>query len=221
MAFLSDHFARVQRTLLDKGDEAQLAQHPTVVGGARELIVSEFLKAALPNNCAFMTGELIDSLGGRSGQIDVLIIPSLAPRFVLAGDSGIVLADGVIAAIEVKSSIAASRPGTRSQLESAMSTIRRVKERKVICEPWPWEVRSSNGELVRLDSIPASIVAFRGPTQSALLEVMEAYGTSYGVTTLPNSITVLDPGYTLIRDDGWYFTKRNDSPGAQLFASGL
>lgn len=67
MAFLNDHFARVQRSFLDKGEDARLAEHPTLIGMAREFIVSEFLKVALPNNTSFINGEIIDSIEGRSG----------------------------------------------------------------------------------------------------------------------------------------------------------
>lgn len=218
MAFLNDHFARVERSLLDKSDEARLAEHPTLIGLARELIVSEFLSAALPNNTSFINGEIIDCLGGRSGQVDVIIIPAFSPRFILGGNSGIALADGVIGTLEVKSSIAASSPDTDSQLTRAMATVRKIKERHVACTPWPW-VASKDGVEVKLTSIPSSIVAFRGQEQCALQSSLHAFAERFGTATLPNSISVIDKGYTLIREDDWYFTKLDSLSNPSLYVA--
>lgn len=218
MAFLNDHFARVQRSLLDKGEEARLAEHPTLIGMARELIVSEFLKAALPNNTSFINGEIIDSLGGRSGQVDVIIVPAFAPRFILGGDSGIALADGVIGTLEVKSSIAASSPDTDSQLTKAMATVRKIKERHVSCTPWPW-VANKGAIEVKLTSIPSSIVAFRGPEQVSLQSALQSFADRFGTESLPNTVSVIDKGYTLVRDDDWYFTKLGPLSTAKLYVA--
>ncbi len=214
MAFLNEHFNRVRRTILEKGYEVRLAEHATVVGTARELVVSEFLRAALPNNVAYLSGEIIDSVGGRSGQTDILLVPAHAPRFVLGGNTGVVLADGLIACIEVKSSIAASSPNTDASLPKAMGTVRMVKNQQVRCTPWPWEARNGLGNIVRLNSIPASIVAFQGPEIESLLAALRLYADRYGQDSLPDSITVLDRDYTLIRENGWYF---NNIAAEQLY----
>lgn len=145
-----------------------------MVGTARELVISEFLQAAFPSTCDFISGEIIDSHNGRSGQVDALIIPAFAPRFLLAGRGGIALAEGVIAAIKVKSNLTTSSPDSDSTLASALSTLRKVKERRVECEPWPW-VSNKGGTIVKLDSIPASIIAFNGPSHASLEKSLAAF----------------------------------------------
>jgi len=218
MPFLNEHFARVRRTLLDKGDEAKLAQHAGIMGTARELIVSEFLRAAFPSTCNFMTGEIIDTHDGRSGQVDIIIVPAFAPRFVLAGHSGIALAEGTIAAIEVKSTLTTSSPDSESALSSALSTVRKIKERQVECEPWPW-VANKGGSIVSLSSIPASIIAFKGPPHSNLENALATFSDRFGVDSLPNTITVLEQDYTLIRNDDWYFSKKGKEPSQKLYVA--
>lgn len=75
------------------------------------------------------------------------------------------------------------------------------------------------GHIVKLTSIPASIIAFRGPEQAALSGILESYASQYGTETLPNTVSVLDKGYTLVRDDDWYFSKKGKLPGSPHYAA--
>lgn len=68
-------------------------------------------------------------------------------------------------------------------------------------------VANAGGVEAKLTSIPSSIVPFRGPEQSALQTSLQAFADRFGTATLPNSVSLIEKGYTLIRDVDWCFTK--------------
>ena len=78
-------------------------------GTEREMFIEIFLKNVLPPAYRFGTGDITDTMGGRSGQIDVVVEHWSIPSFPLVGASipRLYLAEGVGAAIEVKSDLAA------------------------------------------------------------------------------------------------------------------
>jgi len=220
MPILREHFERVRQTLLAKADGVQLAKHKTLRGTARELIVTDFLDANLPSACDYVTGEIIDAADGRSGPLDVIIVPSTAPRFALAGHSAIVLADATIAAMEVKSNLTTSGPDKDSALTEAMNATTQIKARKISCDTWPWTSRRArDGTPLRLPNIPVSIVAFDGPELPALMRHLHAWEARLGsADMMPNTITVLRRDYTLLMNDGWSLVPKHVPPTESLYA---
>jgi hypothetical protein len=80
-------------------------------GTEREQFVDVFLRNVLPPGNRFGTGDITDVHGHRSGQIDVVIENAMVPSFPLVGGGArLYLAEGVAAAIEVKSDLAAQWP---------------------------------------------------------------------------------------------------------------
>lgn len=76
-------------------------------GDEREAFVKHLLSQVLPPNFRFGSGEATDQYGNKSGQLDVVIeypfVPSLA---ITTPDSPrLYLAEGIVAAIEVKSDL--------------------------------------------------------------------------------------------------------------------
>jgi hypothetical protein len=86
-------------------------------GNERELFIEVFLKNVLPQAYRFGTGDITDTHGRRSGQIDLVVERSTVPSFPLVGTAipRLYLAEGVAAAIEVKSDIS-------SQWDEAITT---------------------------------------------------------------------------------------------------
>lgn len=78
-------------------------------GRERETFVDGFLRAVLPPQFRFGSGEVTDLNGKLSGQLDVVVEYSFQPSLpVFPGShSRLYLAEGVVAAIEVKSNIQA------------------------------------------------------------------------------------------------------------------
>ncbi|SRR6266404_380443 len=80
-----------------------LVQHPVLLGDAREALVQGVLSRILPNAYEIGRGQLIDSYGKRSNQIDIVIARRDSPALTLASGAKVFLIESVIATIEVKS----------------------------------------------------------------------------------------------------------------------
>lgn len=230
MGILTDHLELVRTTLLAKANEVGVARHGTVVGSARELVVSEFLGRSLPRSFDFVGGEMTDHVGNRSGQIDVMVLPFAAPQLRLADGISLGLVDAVAAVVEVKSTLTTAPFDTASELKSALETTRKVRSLTMSAlEPWPWSALASYGR-VRLPHVPVAIVAFNGPTSETLAEKLSEWARLHGEESLPNIVTCLSRDYTLVRNDSWMFDPKklpessrssqylkSDGPGAAMF----
>ena len=214
---LKSHFRLVRETLLRKADEAGLAANSSIRGAARELVLSEFFEANLAASVSFVTGEIIDVGGQRSGQLDIIIVPTTVPRFSLGGNNVIALAAGVVGAIEVKSYLTASGPDGESELTKTMTASMATK--RLLpgpLQPWPWTAqRITDGSQLKLESIPYSLVAYKGPAKTTMAMHLSEWSSKVGNKFLPNTITVLEADYTLTLNDGWvYVPESAENPKA-------
>jgi hypothetical protein len=201
---LVGHFENIRSTLLRKAAEAGLARNPTLIGTSRELVLSEVLSANLPQSVSFPTGEIIDPRGQRSGQLDMIIVPDAAPRLSIGADKVIGLAGAVAGVLEVKSTLTVSPPSRESELTHAVRGCERMKKLDPgRLETWPWREYRGGGGKAKLATIPFSLLAFEGPPAAGLLTKMEDWEDIVAKKHLPNTITVLNRGYTLVLNDGW------------------
>ena len=101
-------------------------RHSGVAGQESERIVAGFLRERLPDAIGVTTGEVIDSQGGRSRQIDVILYDALRTPMTFSGeldDTHVVPAEGVLAVVEVKTHL---RSG---DLGACVTNCRSVKQR--------------------------------------------------------------------------------------------
>ena len=90
-------------------------------GNEREVFVRQFLQQVFPASMRFPSGQVIDSHGRTTGQIDVAIELPQMPSLPLAQDAPrLLLADSIAGVIEVKSNVA-------KQWKQVVSTARRVR----------------------------------------------------------------------------------------------
>jgi hypothetical protein len=77
-------------------------------GGERERFVEQFLRNIFPPPFRFGSGDITDRHNERSGQIDVVVEYPFLPSFpiVSTDQARLYMAEGVAAAIEVKSNVA-------------------------------------------------------------------------------------------------------------------
>lgn len=76
-------------------------------GREREELIDLFLSKVMPPPYRFGTGDITDSDGQRSGQVDVVVEYPFLPSLPMVGSSPrLYLAEGVASVIEVKSDIA-------------------------------------------------------------------------------------------------------------------
>jgi len=144
---------------------------PTEVAHHREEIVRNFLRKYLPSSFSFGEGEIIDSNGIQSGQVDIVILGPYHPfTYDREKGRGLFLAEGVLCYIEVKSDIS-----DKKELERGLRQIQRVK--KLERKPTLGETRfGSDYDLERLRRIPSILFAFRSPLGPTLKKnVKEAF----------------------------------------------
>lgn len=217
VSFLNNHFERVRVSIMAKAKEIGVANHGTLLGSARELLVSEFLESNLPRGFDFTTGEIVGPGGARSGQIDILVIPKTAPKLSLGGNFCLGLVHATAAALEIKSTLTTADLDKSSELRNALRTTESIRSIPIepALDPWPWAA-NKGGSLVTLEHIPVSIVAFDGPELETLyrhLVSWHAQGKS-----LPNTVTCINRNYTLYRNDDWSYPENaGGSNGRPLY----
>lgn len=104
-AVLKNWFDKLETVLHAEADLAGLLSHSTMVGSAREFFVSRVLKSVLPPSVHIGSGKVLTTNGRQSKQIDVILYDPSFPVFETQPGHGLYLAEGVIAAIEVKSTL--------------------------------------------------------------------------------------------------------------------
>lgn len=95
----------LQRILLAMFD-AGIAMSSASKGTERELFVSSFLRQLFPPSVRFDSGDITDVNRRVSGQVDIIVeAPTLFSLPAILGGPRLFLAEGVAAAIEVKSNL--------------------------------------------------------------------------------------------------------------------
>lgn len=82
-------------------------KHTVMNGSAREMLVAQFLRPFLPSYVGIGSGEVINHLGQRSRQVDVILYlkDNISPALLSDGYTGVFPWECVIATIEVKSTL--------------------------------------------------------------------------------------------------------------------
>ena len=96
------------QTILNGIHQSSVGLSSATIGGERAAFIDQFLSKVLPPIYRFGTGDVTDSSGAKSGQLDVVVEYPFAPSLptVGSGQSRLYLAESAAAAIEVKSNIA-------------------------------------------------------------------------------------------------------------------
>lgn len=128
-------------------------------GTEREIFLQQFLRQVLPTIYRLGTGDVIDALGSRSGQLDVVIEYPFGPSFPALGEQQVrlYLAETVAAVIEVKSDLSTQW----QQVERTAAALAKV-ERKM-------EVIMSQG-YGDLSRVPFYVIGFKGWSDPAVLK---------------------------------------------------
>src|SRR5262249_18853317 len=98
-------FDKLEEVLAAEAQLAGLLGHGTMIGDAREFLISKVLRSFLPSSVHIGRGRIIDSEGGISSQIDIVIYDPRFPVLSTEGGGSLYFVKGVIGAIEVKSTI--------------------------------------------------------------------------------------------------------------------
>ncbi|MDR8385496.1 MULTISPECIES: DUF6602 domain-containing protein [unclassified Pseudomonas] len=127
---------------LNKGvlDELELSReikHPGENGRAREQILSGFLRKIIPSKFSVDTGFVIDTVGGISNQIDIVIYRSDYHSVLEVGNIKHFMIESVVAVIENKASISDAKTLNQAfnNIKSVKSLDRSSRGRNIIVSP--------------------------------------------------------------------------------------
>lgn len=102
---IHDWLDRLEKIIEEEARLAGLFQHSTLIGTAREFIIQNILKRCLPPVIHYGSGKIFDSNGNYSKQIDLVIFDSRFPCLEINNGAGLYPIEGVIATVEIKSTI--------------------------------------------------------------------------------------------------------------------
>ena len=125
---LAERLEGIRKRLAALPDSGKSMTAPTK-GQERELFIRDCLSLMLPPGVRFGTGEIVDTWGNTSGQMDIVLEFPFFPSLALAEQGPrLCFAEGVGAVIEVKSDI-------QKDWSSAVSQAQQVRKLKRRFEP--------------------------------------------------------------------------------------
>lgn len=117
------------------GYEAGLGMSSATKGTERELFVKSFLSQVFPPHYRFASGEITDTNGERSGQVDIVVESPFLFSFPAHADGPrLFFAESVAAIIEVKSDLKKQWGQIRKQVEEARKVKRRFVKKYLLDE---------------------------------------------------------------------------------------
>lgn len=162
--------------------------HGSSLGMIREQAIRDFLENHLPTLVSVVSGQVFDADGTRSTQQDVVIVLKSVPRLPFASGIDLIYADGVVATVEVKSSL--SGPVLKSAgegIKSVRSLVPKIMGTTAIGVSHRWPSTR----------ILSAVVAYGGSSLSTLATVVDAMTPE----TRPDLVLDLKQGL-LIRNEG-------------------
>ena len=95
------------QSILKGVHQSSIGLSSATTGQERAAFIDQFLSQVLPPIYRFGTGDVTDTYGARSGQLDVVVEYPIAPSLPIvgAGQTRLYLAESVAAVIEVKSNL--------------------------------------------------------------------------------------------------------------------
>jgi hypothetical protein len=143
---LREHFRKQSRLLGAAAAAADGIGHAATTGRLRENVIKTFLPSHLPAHISIRSGVIIDSTGAKSSQQDCVLVDNRFPlNDVGAGTDSLMLAESVVATIEIKSYL--DKPELLGCLSECLKVqrLKRVGQHRyrkgpvelTVDEPWP------------------------------------------------------------------------------------
>ncbi|WP_023603300.1 DUF6602 domain-containing protein [Aliivibrio logei] len=205
---LLDHLKNCKKYLLAHSEAIAIAEHKVNLGSAREALIANFLEKNLPTAINYCTGELFDMHGKKSGQIDIILTPSTAPKLNLFSDYNLIASDTALGVIEVKSILNTGNEENGS-VAGALKNCYKVKALNKVNDG---ELELSKGSL-DLRTVPYVIFAFSGGSKEVVLDNIDRHMNKHSNSfkDIPDIIVVLDAGYCLTKKKSWMLTGNNEA----------
>lgn len=123
---MNQHYKKLAESIIhfaiSRSNDVSELNHSGLKGRAREIFAKNLLTPFLSPNVGICTGIVVDSQGGSSRQIDIIVYDkTLIPSLMFTNEEGIVPIESVLATIEVKSKL------TREELLKSVQNSHSVK----------------------------------------------------------------------------------------------
>lgn len=83
----------------------KVLRHNATAGAAREQLIKDFLSSHLPELITVVSGQIVDAGENYSKQQDIVLVLKSMPRLQFASGSDLIFQEGVVATIEIKTSL--------------------------------------------------------------------------------------------------------------------
>jgi hypothetical protein len=186
-------FAQVANKMRADIEAARSAlSHPGLKGGAFEETFRQFLKAYLPSNLDVSTGQMVDSRGGITRQLDVVISDrAKTPILYQSSQTRVIPIECVYAVIEVKAHL------DTQELDNILANMDSVRAlEKLAFEPDYPVVRAIElyGQSAKIWPVMYFVFAFAGIDLQTITENLAARQKNRPLNRRVDMICVLDQG---------------------------
>lgn len=194
---LEDIFEEVSKQMLSDFEKSRSAlSHAGLKGASNEEIVKDFLRQYLPRNLEISSGLVVDSKGGVSRQLDIIIHDAAkTPIFFQSADVRVIPVECVYAVIEVKAFL------DKKELVKSYENMQSVKylEKTAFFEPNSPIMESKNlfGQEWSNWPIAHFVFAFDSPSLESVLPNLNGIQQEEAVHLRIDSVCVLSKGVIL------------------------
>jgi|ERR1051325_6213999 hypothetical protein len=165
--------------------------HRGLKGQANEEILREWLESYLPDSVSICTGEVIDSNGGRSKQVDVIAFDTATtPRYFTSGDINILPIESVYSIFEVKAYL------NKQETENAFENMLAVKslQKAAYFPTTVTTVKSVYGQPTQRWPIQFFIFAFESDELDTVLDHVQRLNSTQPIEKRIDAVCILDKG---------------------------
>jgi hypothetical protein len=173
------------------GEARAALKHSTLKGNLNEEAVAMWLQQWLPGSIDVCTGEVIDSDGGRSKQVDVLMFDhATTPRFFSRGNINVVPIESVYAVLEVKTHL------NKAEVENAFDNMKAIKtlQKKAFHEGFEKKTRKLYGLQTHYWPVQFLIFAYESDSLETVLGHVERLNAGQPIHQRIDMVCVLDKG---------------------------
>jgi len=168
---------------------------PVDIGADRVAILKDFLVNYLPRYYGFGNGEIIDTDGNRTGQVDIIVCNQYHPFTYNEEGLGLFLAEGVDWAIEVKSNLA-------TELKHGMLQVKRIKGLKK--KPAKGDMVYAHPKILNKNNICCLIFGYDSPSIGTLRDNVKQIASQQGLSEeeMPDAVVALNKGIVFPLSEG-------------------
>jgi len=215
---IEEVFEEVSAQMRSDFDRSRSAlSHAGLKGSSNEEIVKAFLRQYLPKNLEISTGLAVDSKGGVSRQLDIIIHDAAkTPIFFQSAETRVIPIECIYAVIEVKAFL------DKAELEKSFQNMQSVKalEKVAFFEPNSEIIETKNlfGKEWSHWPVAHFIFAFDSPSLESVLTNLQVLESGLDVHKRIDTVCVLGNGVILNQEPGGTLTAL-PSPGTRLAVS--